>query len=91
MLNKDANASAIGILKNLGPLGWSHSNDSFTKQHISGVWGGLFPRIIMIGTLTALQWFIYDAVKVAFNMPRPPPPEMPDSMKKKLEMAGKHK
>jgi len=74
MLNKDANASALGILKNLGPM---------------GVWGGLFPRIIMIGTLTALQWFIYDAVKVAFNMPRPPPPEMPDSLKKKLEMAGK--
>ena len=29
-----------------------------------GLWGGLGPRIIMIGTLTALQWFIYDAVKV---------------------------
>ena len=30
----------------------------------AGLWGGLGPRIIMIGTLTALQWFIYDAVKV---------------------------
>ena len=29
-----------------------------------GLWGGLGPRIIMIGTLTALQWFIYDFVKV---------------------------
>ena len=29
-----------------------------------GLWGGLGPRIIMIGTLTALQWFIYDSVKV---------------------------
>ena len=29
-----------------------------------GMWGGLGPRIIMIGTLTALQWFIYDTVKV---------------------------
>ena len=29
-----------------------------------GMWGGLGPRIIMIGTLTALQWFIYDSVKV---------------------------
>jgi len=73
-LNKDANASASGILKELGPL---------------GVWGGLFPRIIMIGTLTALQWFIYDSVKVFFKLPRPPPPEMPDSLKKKLEAAGK--
>ncbi|KAG8137999.1 putative Phosphate carrier protein [Naja naja] len=49
-----------------------------------GVWKGLFARIIMIGTLTALQWFIYDSVKVYFKLPRPPPPEMPDSLKKKL-------
>jgi len=38
----------------------------------------------MIGTLTALQWFIYDGVKVYFRLPRPPPPEMPESLKKKL-------
>ncbi|WAR26783.1 MPCP-like protein [Mya arenaria] len=30
------------------------------------------------------QWFIYDSVKVAFRLPRPPPPEMPESLKKKL-------
>lgn len=50
-----------------------------------GMWAGLGPRIIMIGTLTALQWFIYDSVKVAFRLPRPPPPSMPESLKKKLE------
>lgn len=49
-----------------------------------GLWKGLTPRIIMIGTLTALQWFIYDAVKVWLRLPRPPPPEMPESLKKKL-------
>ena len=43
----------------------------------SGMWAGLGPRIIMIGTLTALQWFIYDGVKVALALPRPPPPAMP--------------
>jgi len=52
-----------------------------------GMWKGLFPRIIMIGTLTALQWFIYDSVKVYFRLPRPPPPEMPESLKKKLAAA----
>jgi len=52
-----------------------------------GMWGGLGPRIIMIGTLTALQWFIYDGVKVALRLPRPPPPEMPESLKKKLGLA----
>jgi len=71
-LNKDASASAVGILKSLG---------------FRGVWGGLTPRIIMIGTLTALQWFIYDFVKVSMNIPRPPPPEMPESLKKKLAAA----
>ena len=43
----------------------------------------------MIGTLTALQWFIYDSVKVVFGLPRPPPPEMPESLRKKLEAATK--
>merc|ERR1719315_849437 len=52
-----------------------------------GCWAGLGPRIIMIGTLTALQWFIYDAVKVQLRLPRPPPPAMPESLKKKLGIA----
>merc|ERR1719167_775936 len=52
---------------------------------MKGLWKGLGPRIIMIGTLTALQWFIYDSVKVAFRLPRPPPPEMPESLRLKLE------
>merc|ERR1711884_676334 len=48
-LNQDKNASFMGVAKNLGFM---------------GMWKGLGPRIIMIGTLTALQWFIYDSVKV---------------------------
>jgi len=69
VLNKEKGSSALAVLKRLG---------------FKGVWKGLFARIIMIGTLTALQWFIYDSVKVYFKLPRPPPPEMPDSLKKKL-------
>merc|ERR1719440_796083 len=53
----------------------------------AGMWGGLGPRIIMIGTLTALQWFIYDGVKVQLSLPRPPPPEMPASLKAKMAAA----
>uniref|UniRef100_A0A8C2Z7G0 Solute carrier family 25 member 3 n=1 Tax=Cyclopterus lumpus TaxID=8103 RepID=A0A8C2Z7G0_CYCLU len=69
VLNKESGSTAFQVLKKLGP---------------KGVWKGLVARIIMIGTLTALQWFIYDSVKVYFRLPRPPPPEMPESLKKKL-------
>ncbi|KAE8750490.1 hypothetical protein FOCC_FOCC002784 [Frankliniella occidentalis] len=72
VLNKDKSSTAMDVAKKLG---WK------------GMWGGLVPRIIMIGTLTAAQWFIYDAVKVWLRMPRPPPPDMPESMKKRLGLA----
>jgi len=68
-LNNDVGSTAVGCVKELG---------------FKGLWKGLGPRIIMIGTLTALQWFIYDSVKVAFRLPRPPPPDMPESLKAKL-------
>jgi len=66
----------------------STAMDAARKLGFAGLWKGLGPRIVMIGTLTALQWFIYDAFKVAMRMPRPPPPEMPESLKKKLEASG---
>ena len=53
-----------------------------------GLWRGLGPRILMVGTLTSLQFFIFDAVKVVLRLPRPPPPEMPASLRAKWE--GKH-
>lgn len=68
-LNQEKGKSAFQVAKDLG---------------MAGMWKGLVPRIVMIGTLTAAQWFIYDAVKVTLRMPRPPPPEMPESLKKKL-------
>merc|ERR1711868_91262 len=70
VINKNPGRGAGEILKELGP---------------KGVWKGLVARIIMIGTLTALQWFIYDGVKVALHLPRPPPPQMPESLRQKLE------
>merc|ERR1712045_761496 len=72
VINKNPGRTAGDILKEMGP---------------KGVWKGLGARIIMIGTLTALQWFIYDGVKVALRLPRPPPPQMPESLKKKLGVA----
>ncbi|CAB4012190.1 phosphate carrier, mitochondrial-like [Paramuricea clavata] len=68
-LNNDVGSSPIQAAKDLG---------------MKGLWKGLGPRILMIGTLTAAQWFIYDSVKVVFRLPRPPPPQMPESLKQKL-------
>jgi solute carrier family 25 phosphate transporter 3 len=34
----------------------------------TGVWGGLGTRIIMIGTLTGLQWWIYDTFKTTMGL-----------------------
>jgi len=72
-LNQAKGQSMGGIVKELGFM---------------GLWKGLGPRIVMIGTLTALQWFIYDTVKVVFKLPRPPPPEMPESLKKKMGLTA---
>jgi solute carrier family 25 phosphate transporter 3 len=37
----------------------------YSQIGFGGLWGGLGTRIIMIGTLTALQWLIYDSFKVS--------------------------
>jgi len=34
-----------------------------------GLWNGLPTRIVMIGTLTAFQWLIYDSFKTALGLP----------------------
>jgi len=73
-LNQEKGSTAVDIAKKLG---------------FGGLWKGLAPRIIMIGTLTALQWFIYDAVKVWLHLPRPPPAQMPESLRIKLEAQQK--
>ena len=33
-----------------------------------GLWSGLATRILMVGTLTGLQWYIYDSFKVSVGL-----------------------
>jgi len=37
----------------------------------AGLWAGFLPRVVMIGTLTGLQWFIYGAFKAGVGLPTP--------------------
>ncbi|CAI5452857.1 unnamed protein product [Caenorhabditis angaria] len=66
-LNQNSQATLSDMVKQLG---WR------------GMWAGLGARIIMIGTITALQWLTYDSWKVLMNIPRPPPAQMPESLRK---------
>lgn len=40
----------------------------YAKIGFGGLWKGLVPRIIMVGTLTGLQWWIYDSFKTAVGL-----------------------
>lgn len=53
-LNKNPEKGVVTIMKELGFM---------------GMWSGLGVRIVMVGTLTAFQWFIYDTFKVATGLP----------------------
>jgi len=55
----------VSKLNNLKTEGSMLSNVSKIYGDIgfSGLWRGLSTRIIMIGTLTGLQWWIYDSFK----------------------------
>jgi len=75
------------IVSYMNKAAGSGIGDAAKALGFKGMWAGLGPRIIMIGTLTALQWFIYDGVKVQLRLPRPPPPGMPESLKIKLGIA----
>ncbi|KAI9731252.1 MAG: hypothetical protein M1818_007877 [Claussenomyces sp. TS43310] len=59
-LNSDRKAGE-GAGKAIGRI---YSNIGF-----AGLWNGLPVRILMIGTLTAFQWLIYDSFKVGLGLP----------------------
>merc|ERR1712060_688759 len=44
------------------------ASEIYARIGFSGLWAGLVARIIMIGTLTGLQWWIYDTFKVACGL-----------------------
>jgi len=49
--------------------GYEGAEGSVKGIGFGGLWRGLGPRVFMIGTLTGLQWFIYDSWKVTCGIP----------------------
>lgn len=41
----------------------------YSKIGFAGLWNGLPVRIVMIGTLTGLQWLLYDSFKAYVGLP----------------------
>jgi solute carrier family 25 (mitochondrial phosphate transporter), member 3 len=41
----------------------------YKRIGFTGLWNGLPVRIVMIGTLTGLQWLIYDSFKLYCGLP----------------------
>jgi len=63
--NPDIPGGVGSKLSTLYSKGWKDT----PATGFGGLWKGFGPRVVMIGTLTGLQWFIYDSVKVQFGIP----------------------
>ena len=57
-LNKDSSGGSTG----------SKVAKIYSEIGFSGLWAGLGIRILMVGTLTGLQWWIYDTFKAASGL-----------------------
>ncbi|KAJ2635335.1 Cu/Pi carrier [Coemansia sp. RSA 1286] len=60
----------VSKLNSVGKAAENKSVASIVRElGFTGIWTGLAPRIFMIGTLTAAQWFIFDSFKVKTGLP----------------------
>lgn len=72
----DTMVSKINKVKSSGTVGQKmkliyHGTPEAPGIGFKGLWAGFAPRVVMIGTLTGLQWFIYGAFKGAVGLPTP--------------------
>ena len=63
----DTIVSKLNQMKTSGSIS-SSIGKIYKEIGFTGVWRGLIARIIMIGTLTGLQWWIYDSFKAATGL-----------------------
>ncbi|KAK9451544.1 mitochondrial carrier domain-containing protein [Limtongia smithiae] len=65
----DVMVSKINAEKEAGESVGAAVSRIYSKIGFVGLWNGLPVRIVMIGTLTGLQWLIYDSFKAAVGLP----------------------
>lgn len=63
----DTMVSKLNSIKTGGSTG-ENVKKIYSEIGFSGLWRGMGARIIMIGTLTGLQWWIYDSFKTAVGL-----------------------
>jgi len=63
----DTMVSKLNAVKSEGSTG-ENVKKIYAEIGFNGLWRGLGTRIIMIGTLTGLQWWIYDTFKTAVGL-----------------------
>lgn len=63
----DTMVSKLNSRKAQGSL-FHNVNAIYDEIGFNGLWRGLMTRIMMIGTLTGLQWWIYDTYKTAVGL-----------------------
>jgi len=63
----DTMVSKLNSVKSEGSTG-DAVKKIYAEIGFNGLWRGLGTRIIMIGTLTGLQWYIYDSFKTAVGL-----------------------
>jgi len=66
----DTLVSKINKSKMPGSFG-QKASAIYKEIGFGGLWKGFTPRVVMIGTLTGLQWFIYGAFKSYMGLPAP--------------------
>jgi len=64
----DTMVSKLNNVKSEGGSNMDNMKKIYAQIGFSGLWRGLGARIIMVGTLTGLQWWIYDSFKTAVGL-----------------------
>jgi solute carrier family 25 phosphate transporter 3 len=65
----DVMVSKLNQTREAGETAGEATKRIYKQIGFKGLWNGLGVRIVMIGTLTGLQWLIYDSFKIFVGLP----------------------